>query len=73
MTVTGGADFGLSQIGQISMNVHDLDRAIEFYRDRLGIKHLFTVPKMAERIEAVYENARSLARDKNRTLQEKAL
>ncbi len=43
----GGADFGLSQIGQISMNVHDLERAIEFYRDRLGIKHLFTVPKMA--------------------------
>ena len=43
----GGADFGLSQIGQISMNVHDLHRAIEFYRDSLGIKHLFTVPKMA--------------------------
>jgi len=47
MTVTGGVDFGLSQIGQIAMNVHDLERAIEFYRDSLGIKHLFTVPKMA--------------------------
>jgi predicted enzyme related to lactoylglutathione lyase len=40
--------FGLSQIGQIAVNAHDLDRALEFYRDKLGIKHLFTVPpKMA--------------------------
>jgi glycosyltransferase involved in cell wall biosynthesis len=36
-------------------------------------RELFTVPKMAERIEAVYETARSLARDKNRTLQQKTL
>ena len=39
--------FGLSQIGQISVNVHDLERAAAFYRDTLGMKHLFTVPKMA--------------------------
>jgi methylmalonyl-CoA/ethylmalonyl-CoA epimerase len=39
--------FGLSQIGQISINVHDLERAVQFYRDKLGMKHLFTVPKMA--------------------------
>ncbi len=39
--------FGLSRIGQISVNVHDLDRAAAWYRDRLGMKHLFTVPKMA--------------------------
>lgn len=40
--------FGLSEIGQIAVNAHDLDRAISFYRDKLGIKHLFTVPaKMA--------------------------
>ena len=39
--------FGLSQIGQISVTVHDLERAVGFYRDRLGMKHLFTVPKMA--------------------------
>jgi predicted enzyme related to lactoylglutathione lyase len=38
------ADFGLSSIGQIAVNVHDLDRAVAFYRDKLGIKHLFTVP-----------------------------
>jgi predicted enzyme related to lactoylglutathione lyase len=42
------ADFGLSSIGQIAINVHDLDRAVAFYRDKLGMKHLFTVPpKMA--------------------------
>ncbi len=36
--------FGLSAIGQIAVNAHDLDRAVGFYRDRLGIKHLFSVP-----------------------------
>ncbi|MDZ7291052.1 MAG: VOC family protein [candidate division KSB1 bacterium] len=39
--------FGLSHIGQISVTVHDLERAAEFYRDKLGMKHLFTVPNMA--------------------------
>ncbi len=38
---------GLSQIGQIAINVHDLERAVGFYRDKLGLKHLFSVPKMA--------------------------
>jgi len=37
----------LSEIGQIAVNAHDLDRAIAFYRDALGMAHLFTVPKMA--------------------------
>lgn len=41
------ANFGLYQIGQIALNVHDLERAVAFYRDKLGMKHLFTVPKMA--------------------------
>lgn len=40
-------NFGLAQIGQISINVHDLERATAFYRDTLGMKHLFTVPQMA--------------------------
>jgi methylmalonyl-CoA/ethylmalonyl-CoA epimerase len=39
--------FGLSQIGQIAVNVHDLERAVAFYRDKLGMHHLFTVPNMA--------------------------
>jgi methylmalonyl-CoA/ethylmalonyl-CoA epimerase len=38
------SDFGLSAIEQIAVPVHDLDRAVEFYRDKLGMKHLFTVP-----------------------------
>jgi methylmalonyl-CoA/ethylmalonyl-CoA epimerase len=39
--------FGLSRIGQICVTAHDVDRAVAFYRDKLGMKHLFTVPKMA--------------------------
>lgn len=34
----------LSRIGQIFVNVHDLDRAIAFYRDVLGMKFLFEAP-----------------------------
>ncbi len=38
----------LSQIGQVAINIHDLDRALTFYRDTLEVTHLFTVPpKMA--------------------------
>jgi methylmalonyl-CoA/ethylmalonyl-CoA epimerase len=41
-------DISLGRIGQISVNVHDLERATEFYKDKLGMKHLFSVPpKMA--------------------------
>jgi methylmalonyl-CoA/ethylmalonyl-CoA epimerase len=38
---------GLSTIGQISIPVQDLETAIEFYRDSLGMKFLFQVPNMA--------------------------
>ena len=42
------ADLSLGRIGQISVNVHDLVRATAFYKDILGMKHLFSVPpKMA--------------------------
>jgi len=37
-------NISLNEIGQISVNVHDFDRAVAFYKDTLGIKHLFTVP-----------------------------
>ena len=40
-------EIGLSKIGQIAVNVHDIERAVEFYRDKLGMKHIFTVPNMA--------------------------
>jgi predicted enzyme related to lactoylglutathione lyase len=41
-------DLHLSQIGQISVTIYDLDRAVAFYRDTLGMSLLFQVPpKMA--------------------------
>lgn len=41
------ASFGLDRIGQIHVNTRDLDRAVAFYRDRLGMRFLFQVPHMA--------------------------
>jgi len=44
----GMKDISLGKIGQISVNAHDLERATAFYKDKLGMKHLFSVPpKMA--------------------------
>jgi methylmalonyl-CoA/ethylmalonyl-CoA epimerase len=37
----------IAAIGQIAVNVRDLDRAVAFYRDRLGLPLLFAMPKMA--------------------------
>jgi predicted enzyme related to lactoylglutathione lyase len=34
----------LTQIGQIAINVNDLQRAIAFYRDTLGMRFLFQAP-----------------------------
>jgi methylmalonyl-CoA/ethylmalonyl-CoA epimerase len=34
----------LSTIGQVAMPVKDLDRAVAFYRDRLGLEFLFQAP-----------------------------
>ena len=34
----------LTQIGQIAINVDDLQRAIAFYRDTLGMRFLFQAP-----------------------------
>jgi catechol 2,3-dioxygenase-like lactoylglutathione lyase family enzyme len=39
-------DFGLSTIGQIAITVSQVDDAIAFYRDKLGMKLLFQVPNM---------------------------
>jgi len=41
------AEFSLGEIGQISVTARDLERAVAFYRDTLGVKPLFSVPKMA--------------------------
>ena len=42
--MTSMPEFGLSTIEQIAVTAHDIDRAVEFYRDKLGMKHLFSVP-----------------------------
>src|SRR5712692_9639713 len=39
--------FGLSTIGQIFVRARDLDRAVRFYQDTLGMPFLFRVPDMA--------------------------
>ncbi len=36
----------LTRIGQIAVNVRNAERAIEFYRDVLGMEFLFQVPRM---------------------------
>src|SRR5262245_43444225 len=41
------AEFGLSRIGQIGIVVKDLNRAVAFYRDTLGMPFLFQVPNLA--------------------------
>ena len=45
--MTPAVAFGLSQIGQIAVNVHDPSRAVAFYRDQLGMKLLFTAGQLA--------------------------
>ncbi len=37
----------LGQLGQISLSVTDIDRAVAFYRDLLGLKFLFQFPNFA--------------------------
>jgi len=41
-------DLSSATIGQASINVHDVERAVAFYRDTLGMRFLFQAgPKMA--------------------------
>jgi methylmalonyl-CoA/ethylmalonyl-CoA epimerase len=44
MTTT---DVSLGRIGQIGVIVHDLERAVGFYRDALGMHFLFQAPGLA--------------------------
>jgi methylmalonyl-CoA/ethylmalonyl-CoA epimerase len=37
----------LTGVGQIAINVHDVERATTFYRDALGLTHLFTAGAMS--------------------------
>ena len=44
MDETAETDTGLDQIGQIAVPVSDVERAITFYRDVLGMRFLFQAP-----------------------------
>jgi methylmalonyl-CoA/ethylmalonyl-CoA epimerase len=44
MTTPNAPAFGLAEIGQIAVPVADVDRAIAFYRDVLGMRFLFKAP-----------------------------
>jgi catechol 2,3-dioxygenase-like lactoylglutathione lyase family enzyme len=41
----GSGAVSLDRIGQIRINVSDVDRAVRFYRDLLGMRLLFEVPE----------------------------
>ncbi len=41
------SSLGITNLGQIAINVHDLPRAIAFYRDVLGLPLLFAAGSMA--------------------------
>jgi len=47
MTASVTDQVALDRIGQISINVKDLARAVRFYRDTLGMRFLFEVPNLA--------------------------
>ncbi|MGH7680823.1 MAG: VOC family protein [Candidatus Eiseniibacteriota bacterium] len=44
MSFSASGTIGLSQIGQIAVPVADIDRAVAFYRDVLGMRFLFQAP-----------------------------
>jgi catechol 2,3-dioxygenase-like lactoylglutathione lyase family enzyme len=46
-TATMNTTVGISRLGQVAINVHDIDRATAFYRDQLGLALLFTAGKLA--------------------------
>lgn len=42
--MTAATEFGLNSIGQIVIATHDVERALAFYRDTLGMRFLFRAP-----------------------------
>ena len=40
-------DSAISRIGQIAINVHDVERATAFYRDVLALPHLFRAGRLS--------------------------
>ena len=38
---------GITSVGQVAVNVKDVQRAIGFYRDVMGLRYLFEIPNAA--------------------------
>lgn len=45
--MSAGTQVALSSIGQIAILVKDVARATDFYRDKLGMKHLFSAGNLS--------------------------
>jgi methylmalonyl-CoA/ethylmalonyl-CoA epimerase len=45
--MSAGTQVALNNIGQIAVLVKDVARATEFYRDKLGMKHLFSAGNLS--------------------------
>ncbi len=45
--MSGPPDYRITGVGQIAVNVHNLARAVAFYRDTLRMQFLFDAPNMA--------------------------
>jgi methylmalonyl-CoA/ethylmalonyl-CoA epimerase len=41
------ASLGITGVGQVAINVRNVQRAVEFYRDVLGLNFLFQIPNAA--------------------------
>lgn len=44
---TAASSLGITDVGQVAINVKDVARAIAFYRDVLGLPFLFEIPNAA--------------------------
>ena len=47
MSTTTLNNIGIARLGQVAIRVHDIERATKFYRDVLGLPHLFSAGKLA--------------------------
>jgi methylmalonyl-CoA/ethylmalonyl-CoA epimerase len=45
--MSSAASLGITGVGQVAINVRDVQRAVEFYRDVLGLRFLFQIPDAA--------------------------
>jgi methylmalonyl-CoA/ethylmalonyl-CoA epimerase len=44
MSATATTGIGITRLGQIAINAKDVERATDFYQDKLGLKLLFKAP-----------------------------